>query len=98
MKIKKLIMILLIVAATTSYADERTDTIKKIDKIIDNAITKAIEDDKTNPYLKENRIKAIKEQILAAIKKDLDEPGLTRLDIPEILPKIDKEIKKLVMV
>ena len=95
MKIKKLIMILLIVAATTSYADERTDTIKKIDKIIDNAITKAIEDDKTNPYLKENRIKAIKEQILAAIKKDLDEPGLTRLDIPEILPKIDKEIKKI---
>ena len=95
MKIKKLIMILLIVAATTSYADERTDTIKKIDKIIDNAITKAIEDDKTNPYLKESRIKAIKEQILAAIKKDLDEPGLTRLDIPEILPKIDKEIKKI---
>ena len=95
MKIKKLIMILLIVAATTSYADERTDTIKKINKIIDNAITKAIEDDKTNPYLKENRIKAIKEQILAAIKKDLDEPGLTRLDIPEILPKIDKEIKKI---
>ena len=95
MKIKKLIMILLIVAATVSYADERTDTIKKIDKIIDNAITKAIEDDKTNPYLKENRIKAIKEQILAAIKKDLDEPGLTRLDIPEILPKIDKEIKKI---
>ena len=95
MKIKKIITILLIVAAATSYADERTDTIKKIDKIIDNAITKAIEDDKTNPYLKENRIKAIKEQILAAIKKDLDEPGLTRLDIPEILPKIDKEIKKI---
>ena len=95
MKIKKLIMILLIVAATTSYADERTDTIKTINKIIDNAITKAIEEDKTNPYLKENRIKAIKEQILAAIKKDLDEPGLTRLDIPEILPKIDKEIKKI---
>lgn len=95
MKIKKLIMILLIVAATTSYADERTDTIKTINKIIDNAITKAIEEDKTNPYLKESRIKAIKEQILAAIKKDLDEPGLTRLDIPEILPKIDKEIKKI---
>ena len=95
MKIKKLIMILLIVAATTSYANERTDTIKKINKIIDNAITKAIEEDKTNPYLKESRIKAIKEQILAAIKKDLDEPGLTRLDIPEILPKIDKEIKKI---
>ena len=95
MKIKKLIMILLIVAATTSYADERTDTIKQINKIIDNAIIKAIENDKTNPYLKENRIKAIKEQILAAIKKDLDEPGLTRLDIPEILPKIDKEIKKI---
>lgn len=95
MKIKKLIMILLIVAATTSYADERTDTIKQINKIIDNAITKAIESDKTNPYLKESRIKAIKEQILAAIKKDLDEPGLTRLDIPEILPKIDKEIKKI---
>ena len=95
MKIKKLIMILLIVAATTSYADERTDTIKQINKIIDNAITKAIEDDKTNPYLKENRIKAIKEQILAAIKKDLDEPRLSRLDIPEILPKIDKEIKKI---
>lgn len=95
MKIKKLIMILLIVAATTSYADERTDTIKTIDKIIDNAITKAIEEDKTNPYLKESRIKAIKEQILTAIKKDLDEPGLTRLDIPEILPKIDKEIKKI---
>ncbi|EGN67598.1 hypothetical protein HMPREF0401_00052 [Fusobacterium animalis 11_3_2] len=92
---KKLIMILLIVAATVSYADERTDTIKQIDKIIDNAITKAIEDDKTNPYLKENRIKAIKEQILAAIKKDLDEPRLSRLDIPEILPKIDKEIKKI---
>jgi len=88
-------MILLIVAATTSYADERTDTIKRINKIIDNAITKAIEEDKTNPYLKESRIKAIKEQILAAIKKDLDEPGLTRLDIPEILPKIDKEIKKI---
>lgn len=32
MKIKKLIMILLIVAATTSYADERTDTIKKLIK------------------------------------------------------------------
>ena len=95
MKIKKLIMILLIVAATTSYADERTDTIKTINKIIDNAITKAIEEDKTNPYLKESRIKAIKEQILTAIKKDLDEPGLTRLDIPEILPKIDKEIKKI---
>ncbi|QNE66907.1 autotransporter outer membrane beta-barrel domain-containing protein [Fusobacterium hwasookii] len=95
MKIKKLIMILLIVAATTSYADERTDTIKRINKIIDNAITKAIEEDKTNPYLKESRIKAIKEQILATIKKDLDEPGLTRLDIPEILPKIDKEIKKI---
>ncbi|WP_339017745.1 autotransporter domain-containing protein [Fusobacterium animalis] len=95
MKIKKLIMILLIVAATVSYADERTDTIKQIDKIIDNAITKAIENDKTNPYLKENRIKAIKEQILAAIKKDLDEPRLSRLDIPEILPKIDKEIKKI---
>lgn len=95
MKIKKLIMILLIVAATTSYADERTDTIKKINKIIDNAITKAIEEDKTNPYLKESRIKAIKEQILAVIKKDLDEPGLTHLDIPEILPKIDKEIKKI---
>lgn len=95
MKIKKLIMILLIVAATVSYADERTDTIKQIDKIIDNAITKAIEDDKTNPYLKENRIKAIKEQILAAIKKDLDEPRLSHLDIPEILPKIDKEIKKI---
>lgn len=95
MKIKKLIMILLIVAATVSYADERTDTIKQIDKIIDNAITKAIEDDKTNPYLKENRIKAIKEQILAAIKKDLDELRLSRLDIPEILPKIDKEIKKI---
>lgn len=95
MKIKKLIMILLIVAATVSYADERTDTIKQIDKIIDNAITKAIEDDKTNPYLKENRIKAIKEQILSAIKKDLDEPRLSRLDIPEILPKIDKEIKKI---
>ena len=95
MKIKKLIMISLIVAATTSYADERTDTIKTINKIIDNAITKAIEEDKTNPYLKESRIKAIKEQILTAIKKDLDEPGLTRLDIPEILPKIDKEIKKI---
>ena len=95
MKIKKLIMMLLIVAATTSYADERTDTIKTINKIIDNAITKAIEEDKTNPYLKENRIKAIKEQILAAIKKDLDEPRLSRLDIPEILPKINKEIKKI---
>ena len=95
MKIKKLILVSLIVAASVSYADERTDTIKKINKIIDNAITKAIEDDKTNPYLKESRIKAIKEQILAAIKKDLDEPGLTRLDIPEILPKIDKEIKKI---
>ena len=88
-------MILLIVAATVSYADERTDTIKTINKIIDNAITKAIEEDKTNPYLKESRIKAIKEQILAAIKKDLDEPRLSRLDIPEILPKIDKEIKKI---
>ena len=95
MKIKKLIMILLIVAATTSYADERTDTIKKIDKEIDKAINKAIEEDSTNPYLNQARIKAIKDQVLAAIKKDLDEPGLTRLDIPEILPKIDKEIKKI---
>ena len=95
MKIKKLIMILLIVAATTSYADERTDTIKTINKIIDNAIIKAIENDKTNPYLKQSRIKDIKGQVLTAIKKDLDEPGLTRLDIPEILPKIDKEIKKI---
>ena len=95
MKIKKLIMMLLIVAATTSYADERTDTIKQIDKIIDNAITKAIEADKTNPYLKQNRIKDIKGQVLAAIKKDLDEPRLSRLDIPEILPKINKEIKKI---
>ena len=95
MKIKKLIMILLIVAATTSYADERTDTIKRINKIIDNAITKAIEEDKTNPYLKESRIKEIKGQVLAAIKKDLDEPRLSRLDIPEIIPKIDKEIKKI---
>ncbi|UTI52540.1 autotransporter domain-containing protein [Fusobacterium polymorphum] len=95
MKIKKLIMISLIVAATASYANERTDTIKKIDKIIDNAITKAIEADKTNPYLKQNRIKEIKGQILAAIKKDLDEPRLSRLDIPEILPKINKEIKKI---
>jgi len=88
-------MILLIVAATTSYADERTDTIKTINKIIDNAIIKAIENDKTNPYLKQSRIKDIKGQVLTAIKKDLDEPGLTRLDIPEILPKIDKEIKKI---
>ena len=56
MKIKRLIMILLIVAATVSYADERTDTIKQIDKIIDNAITKAIESDKTNPYLNQARI------------------------------------------
>ena len=95
MKIKKLIMILLIVAATTSYADERADTIKKIDKEIDKAINKAIEEDNTNPYLNQARIKAIKDQVLAAIKKDLDEPGLTRLDIPEILPKIDKEIKKI---
>ena len=95
MKIKKLIMMLLIVAATTSYADERTDTIKQIDKIIDNAITKAIEADRTNPYLKQNRIKDIKGQVLAAIKKDLDEPRLSRLDIPEILPKINKEIKKI---
>ena len=95
MKIKKLIMILLIVAATTSYADERADTIKKIDKEIDKAINKAIEEDSTNPYLNQARIKAIKDQVLAAIKKDLDEPGLTRLDIPEILPKIDKEIKKI---
>ena len=95
MKIKKLIMMLLIVAATTSYADERTDTIKTINKITDNAITKAIEEDKTNPYLKESRIKAIKGQVLAAIKKDLDEPRLSRLDIPEILPKINKEIKKI---
>lgn len=62
-------MISLIVAATASYANERTDTIKKIDKIIDNAITKAIEADKTNPYLKQNRIKEIKGQILAAIKR-----------------------------
>ena len=95
MKIKRLIMILLIVAATVSYADERTDTIKQIDKIIDNAITKAIEADRTNPYLKQNRIKDIKGQVLAAIKKDLDEPRLSRLDIPEILPKINKEIKKI---
>ena len=48
MKIKKLIMISLIVAATASYANERTDTIKQINKIIDNAIIKAIENDKTN--------------------------------------------------
>ena len=95
MKFKKLIMMLLIVAATTSYADERTDTIKQINKIIDNAITKAIENDKTNPYLKQSRIKEIKGQVLAAIKKDLDEPRLSRLDIPEIIPKIDKEIKKI---
>lgn len=95
MKIKKIITILLIVAAATSYADERTDTIKKIDKEIDKAINKAIEEDSTNPYLNQARIKAIKAQVLAAIKKDLDEPGLTRLDIPEILPKINKEIKKI---
>ena len=95
MKIKKIITILLIVAAATSYADERTDTIKKIDKEIDKAINKAIEEDSTNPYLNQTRIKAIKDQVLAAIKKDLDEPGLTRLDIPEILPKINKEIKKI---
>lgn len=95
MKFKKLIMMLLIVAATTSYADERTDTIKQINKIIDNAITKAIDDDRTNPYLKQSRIKEIKGQVLAAIKKDLDEPRLNRLDIPEIIPKIDKEIKKI---
>ncbi len=95
MKIKKIITILLIVAAATSYADERADTIKKIDKEIDKAINKAIEEDSTNPYLNQARIKAIKDQVLAAIKKDLDEPGLTRLDIPEILPKIDKEIKKI---
>ena len=95
MKIKKLIMISLIVAATASYANERTDTIKQINKIIDNAIIKAIENDKTNPYLKQSRIKDIKGQVLTAIKKDLDEPGLSHLDIPEILPKIDKEIKKI---
>ena len=95
MKIKKIITILLIVAAATSYADERTDTIKKIDNEIDKAINKAIEEDSTNPYLNQARIKAIKDQVLAAIKKDLDEPGLTRLDIPEILPKINKEIKKI---
>ena len=95
MKIKKIITILLIVAAATSYADERTDTIKKIDKEIDKAINKAIEEDSTNPYLNQARIKAIKDQVLTAIKKDLDEPGLTRLDIPEILPKINKEIKKI---
>ena len=95
MKFKKLIMMLLIVAATTSYADERTDTIKQINKIIDNAITKAIDDDRTNPYLKQSRIKEIKGQVLAAIKKDLDEPRLSRLDMPEIIPKIDKEIKKI---
>ena len=95
MKIKKIITILLIVAAATSYADERTDTIKTIDKEIDKAINKAIEEDSTNPYLNQARIKAIKDQVLAAIKKDLDEPGLTRLDIPEILPKINKEIKKI---
>jgi len=88
-------MISLIVAATASYANERTDTIKQINKIIDNAIIKAIENDKTNPYLKQSRIKDIKGQVLTAIKKDLDEPGLSRLDIPEILPKIDKEIKKI---
>ena len=95
MKIKKLIMISLIVATAVSYASERTDTIKQINKIIDNAIIKAIEEDKTNPYLKQSRIKDIKGQVLAAIKKDLDEPRLSRLDIPEILPKINKEIKKI---
>ena len=95
MKIKKLIMISLIVATAVSYASERTDTIKQINKIIDNAIIKAIEEDKTNPYLKQSRIKDIKGQVLAAIKKDLDEPRLSRLDIPEILPKINNEIKKI---
>ena len=95
MKIKKLIMISLIVATAVSYASERTDTIKQINKIIDNAIIKAIEEDKTNPYLKQSRIKDIKGQVLAAIKKDLDEPRLSHLDIPEILPKINKEIKKI---
>ena len=95
MKIKKIIMISLIVATAVSYASERTDTIKQINKIIDNAIIKAIEEDKTNPYLKQSRIKDIKGQVLAAIKKDLDEPRLSHLDIPEILPKINKEIKKI---
>ncbi|MDC7954828.1 autotransporter domain-containing protein [Fusobacterium simiae] len=95
MKIKKLIMILLIVAATTSYADERTDTIKNINKIIDNSIAKAIENDKTNPYINEKSINDVKNQILAAIKKELDEPGLTRLDIPDIIPKIDETIRKI---
>ena len=34
MKLKKMIMILLIAAVATAYADERTDTIKKIDQRI----------------------------------------------------------------
>ena len=95
MKVNKLTMILLIVAATTSYTDERVDTIKKINKIIDTRIMEAIKKDKTNPYLKESRIETIKEQVLGVIKKDLNEPGLSHLNIPEILPKINKEIEKI---
>lgn len=95
MKVNKLTMILLIVAATTSYTDERVDTIKKINEIIDTRIMEAIKKDKTNPYLKESRIETIKEQVLGVIKKDLNEPGLSRLNIPEILPKINKEIEKI---
>jgi len=95
MKVNKLTMILLIVAATTSYTDERVDTIKKINGIIDTRIMEAIKKDKTNPYLKESRIETIKEQVLGVIKKDLNEPGLSRLNIPEILPKINKEIEKI---
>ena len=56
MKVNKLTMILLIVAATTSYTDERVDTIKKINGIIDTRIMEAIKKDKTNPYLKESRM------------------------------------------
>ena len=95
MKVNKLTMILLIVAATTSYTDERVDTIKKINEIIDTRIMEAIKKDKTNPYLKESRIETIKEQVLGVIKKDLNEPGLSRLNIPEISPKINKEIEKI---
>ena len=95
MKVNKLTMILLIVAATTSYTDERVDTIKKINEIIDTRIMEAIKKDKTNPYLKESRIETIKEQVLGVIKKDLNEPALSHLNIPEILPKINKEIEKI---
>lgn len=95
MKLKKMIMILLIAAVATAYADERTDTIKKIDQRIDNLIAKAIENDSTNPYVNERTINDVKNQLLASIKTELDEPNLSRLDIPDIMPKVTETLKRI---